>query len=165
MSLFVLKKYAGVTDPGKLGFAKLTGALQKLTDISNGVDRLRRAAAEIGDTRYSALCREIGLTSEAIDDIPDRNTLKTLLARVETEATGRNDAGSAGSSAVSIGEARGRLLQAARKAADRTRKRLAEVIAEASDGKLSLEGLKNLTDADVALVMATTARIDGGGGS
>jgi hypothetical protein len=41
---------------------------------------------------------------------------------------------------------------------------LADVIAEASDGKLSLAGLKNLTEADIALVMATTARIDGGGG-
>ncbi len=164
LSLFVLKKYAGVTDPGRLGFAKLTGALQKLTDIGNGVDRLRRAAAVIGDTRYSAVCSELGLASKAIDDIPDRDALKTLLARVETEATGRNDAGSAGGSAVSIGEARGRLLQAARKAADRSRKRLADVIAEASDGKFSLEGLKNLSDADVALVRATTARIDGGGG-
>jgi hypothetical protein len=163
LSLFVLKKYAGVTDPGRLGFAKLTGALQKLTDISNGVDRLRRAATVIGDTRYSAVCREIGLASEAIDDIPDRDALKTLLARVEAEATDKNGPGSVGSSAVSIGEARGQLLRAARKAADRSRKRLADVIAEASDGKLSLEELKNLTEADVALVTATTARVGGGG--
>jgi hypothetical protein len=165
LSLFILKKYAGVTDPGRLGFAKLTGALEKLTDMANGVDRLRRAAAVIGDTRYSALCRELGLASEAIDDIPDRDALKTLLARVEAVATGRNDAGTAGGSAASIGEARGRLLQAARKAGDRSRKRLADVIAEASDGKLSLEGLKNLSEADVALVTATTARVGGGGGS
>jgi hypothetical protein len=165
LSLFVLKKYAGATDPRKLGFAKLTGALQKLTDIGNGIDRLRRAAAVIGDTRYSALCRDLGLVSEAIDDIPDRDTLKTLLAHVETEAAGKNGTGSAGGSMASIGEARGQLLQAARKAADRSRKRLADVIAEASDGKLLLEGLKNLSDADVALVTETTARIDGGGGS
>ena len=163
LSLFVLKKYAGVTDPGKLGFAKLTGALQKLTDISNGVDRLRRAAAVIGDTRYSTVCREIGLASKAIDDIPDRDALKTLLARVEEEATERNGAGSPGGSAASIAEARGRLLQAARKAADRSRKRLADVIAEASGGRLSLEGLKNLTEADVAMVTAATARVGGGG--
>ena len=119
----------------------------------------------IGDTRYSALCRELNLASEAIDDIPDRDALKALLARVEEEATGRNGAGSAGGSAVSIAGARGRLLQAARKAADRSRKRLADIIAEASDGKLSLEELKNLTEADVALVTATIARIYGGGDS
>ena len=61
--------------------------------------------------------------------------------------------------AGSISDARGRLLQAARKAADKTRRRLAEIIAEASDGKLSLDDLKSLTDADVPLVTAATARI------
>jgi hypothetical protein len=163
LSLFVLKKYAGVTDPGRVGFAKLTLVLEKLTDIGNGVDRLRKAASLVGDSRYSALCRELGLASEAIDDIPDRDTLKTLLARVEAEAVGTDGMGNGSSSAPGIGDARGRLLQAARKAADRRRKRLADVIAEASEGRLSLEGLKNLTDADFALVTATTARIEGGG--
>jgi hypothetical protein len=164
LSLFVLKKYAGVADPEKVGFAKLTLVLDKLTDISHGVERLRRAAGVIGNTRYSALCRELGLASEAIDDVPDRETLKNLLARVEAEASSGNGVGHGSSSAIGIGHARGRLLQAARKTADRSRKRLADVIAEASQGKLSLEGLKNLTDADVALVTAATARISGGGG-
>jgi hypothetical protein len=164
LSLFVLKKYAGVTDPGRIGFAKLTLVFEKLTDISHGVERLRRAAGVIGNTRYSALCRELGLASEAIDDVPDRETLKNLLARVEGEASGGNGVGHGSSSAIGIGHARGRLLQAARKTADRSRKRLADVLAEASQGKLSLEGLKNLTDADVALVTAATARIGGGGG-
>jgi hypothetical protein len=41
----------------------------------------------IGNTRYSALCRELGLAGEAIDDIPDRETLKALLERAEAEAT------------------------------------------------------------------------------
>ena len=52
---------------------------------------------------------------------------------------------------VSISDARGLFLQAAgRRRTDR--KRLADIIAEASDGKLSLDGLKSLTDADVPLV-------------
>jgi hypothetical protein len=164
LSLFVLKKYGGVTDPGKVGFTKLTLVLDKLTDIGNGIDRLRRAAGVIGNTHYSALCRELGLAGEAIDDIPDRETLKALLERVETEATRTNGSGSAGSTTVSIGEARGRLLQAARKAADRNRTRLTDVIAEASDGKLSLEELKNLTDTAVVLVTAATERLGDGGG-
>ncbi len=164
LSQFALKKYGGVTDPGKVGFAKLTLVFEKLTDIGNGIDRLRRAGGVIGNTRYSALCRELGLSGEAIDDIPDRETLKALLERAEAEATLTNDSGSAGSTAVSIVEARGRLVQAARKAADRNRRRLADVIAEASDGKLSLEELKNLTDADVVLVTAATERIGDGGG-
>ena len=54
----------------------------------------------------------------------------------------------------------GRLLQAARKLADNTGKRLAEVISQASDGRLTLDGLKNLTDSDVALVSAATARME-----
>jgi hypothetical protein len=164
LSLFVLKKYGGVTDPEKVGFAKLTLVLDKLTDIGNGIERLRRAAGVIGNTQYSALCRALGLASEATDDIPDRETLKALLQRAEAESERTNGSGSASSTAVSIGEARGRLLQAARKAADRNRRRLADVIAEASDGKLSLEELKNLTDADVVLVTAATERIGDGGG-
>ena len=62
-----------------------------------------------------------------------------------------------------IGDARGRLLQAARRLAEKNGKRFADVIAEASDGKLSLDGLRDLTDADVELVSAATARMAGGG--
>lgn len=159
LSLFVLNKYAGVTDPGRVGFAKLTTVFEKLSDIVNGIDRLQKAASVLEDGRYATLCRELSLASASIDDIPDRDALKTLLARVEAEAAGKNGAGSPSGSPVSIAEARGQLLQAARKAADKTRKRLADVIAEASDGKLSLHGLKNLTDADVSFVKAATARI------
>jgi hypothetical protein len=100
LSLFVLKKYAGVTDPGKLGFAKLTMAFEKLSDIGTGVDRLQKAASVIGQSRYATLCRELSFASESIDDIPDRNALKTLLARVEAEAGGKNGAGSPGSYAL-----------------------------------------------------------------
>ena len=60
-------------------------------------------------------------------------------------------------------DARGRLLQAARKLAEKTGKRLADIIAEASDGKLSLDGLRDLTDADVPLVSAATSRMAEGG--
>jgi hypothetical protein len=58
-----------------------------------------------------------------------------------------------------MGEARGRLLQAARQMAEKTGKRLTAIIAEASEGKLSLETLKDLRDADVALVSSVTSRI------
>jgi hypothetical protein len=159
LSLFVLDKYAGGADPEKIGHAKLTIVFEKLSDIGNGIDRVRRAAAVLGDAQYSVICRELNFASESIDDIPNRDALKTLLVRVEAEAAGKN--GSSGTSGlpVSISDARGLFLQAARKAADKTRKRLADIIAEASDGKLSLDGLKSLTDADVPLVAAATARI------
>ena len=159
LSLFVLDKYAGGADPEKIGHAKLTIVFEKLSDIGNGVDRVRRAAAVLGDAQYSVICRELNFASESIDDIPNRDALKTLLLRVEAEAAGKNGSSGTSALAVSISDARGLFLQAARKAADKTRKRLADIIAEASDGKLSLDGLKSLTDADVPLVAAATARI------
>ncbi len=159
LSLYVLNKYAGGTEPDRIGHAKLTIVFEKLTDIGNGIDRLRRAAATVGDSRYAAICRELNLASESIDDIPDRDALKLLLARLEAEVTGKNGSHTQGAPAMPIGDARGRLLQAARKMADKTGKRLADVISEASDGRLTLDGLKNLTDSDVALVSAATARM------
>ena len=159
LSLYVLNKYAGGTEPDKIGHAKLTIVFEKLTDIGNGIARLRRAAANVGDSRYAAICRELNLASESIDDIPDRDALKLLLARVEAEAAGKNGNHTQGAPDMPIGDARGRLLQAARKMADKTGKRLADVISDASDGRLTLDGLKNLTDSDVALVSAATARM------
>ena len=71
--------------------------------------------------------------------------------------------GTGDSSKQGIGDARGRLLQAARQMADKTGRRLADIIAKASDGKLSLEGLRDLTDADVPVVSTATSRISNGG--
>lgn len=159
LALFVLNKYTGGAEPEEIGHAKLTNVLEKLADIGNGIDRLRKAAAAVGSAQYSAICRELNLASDSIDDIPDRNALKMLLAHVEAEAAGSNANSASGDAPADIGSARGRLLQAARKIADRTGKRLADVITEASDGKLALENLKKLTDADVALVSTATARM------
>lgn len=158
LSLFVLNKYAGVVDPEKVGFAKVTAVFERLTDIGNGIDRLKRAVAVVGESRYSVICRELNFASESIDDIPNRDALKALLSRIEAEAA-EVSGGAPKAPAMSIADARGRLLQAGRKTAERTRKRLADVIAEASDGKLSLDGLKNLTDADVSLVVAATSQM------
>ncbi len=162
LSLFVLNKYAGGAEPEKLGHAKLTLVFDKLMDIGNGIDRLQRAAKAIGDAHYSSICRELNFASDSIDDIPDRDALKRLLGRVEAEAAGKNGNGAV-AAPPTIADARGRLLQAARKTAERTGRRLADVIAEASEGKVSLDGLKTLTDADVGLVSAATSRmLDGG---
>jgi len=158
--LYVLNKYAGGAEPDKVGHAKLTTVFEKLTDIGNGIDRLRRATAIVGDARYSIICRELNCASESIDDIPDRDALKLLLGRVETEAAAKNGNHAHDTAAIPIADARGRLLQVARKMAERTGKRLAEVISEASDSRLTLDGLKNLTDSDVTLVTAATARME-----
>ena len=159
LALFVLNKYAGGAEPEKVGHGKLTLLFDKLTDIGNGLERVQRAAAAIGEARYSAICRELNFASEMIDDIPNRDALKLLLTRVEAEAGAKSGNGAHGSPMIGIGDARGQLLQAARKLAERTGKRLADVIAEASDGKLTLDGLRNLTDADVSVVSAATSRM------
>ena len=148
-----LQKYGGVTEPEKLGFTKLTIVMDKLTDIGRGVERLRTAAAKIGDARYAVICQEIGLASDSADDIPDREALKALLARVEQEA------GVERALPASIEDARGRLLQAARQVADKQRKRLADVVKEASGGNFSLEQLRDLKPADIAAVETATAAL------
>ena len=160
LSFFVLKKCADGPELDSLDHATLTAIFQKLTDVANGIDRLRTTAAAVGDARYSVICDELNLASESINDIPDRDALQRLLARVEAEATGKNGGGGARlASARGIGDARGRLLQAARKAADKTGRRLADIISEASDRKLSLDGLRDLTDADIPLVSAAMSRM------
>ena len=161
LSQFTLDKYAGGAEPERLDPTQLAVIFQKFTDIGNGIDRLRRASAAVGGARYTAICRELNLASDSIDDIPTRDALQRLLARVEAEAAGPN--GNGAHSARSIGDARGRLLQAARQMAEKTGKRLADIIADASEGKLSLEALRDLTDADVPIVSAAMARISNGG--
>jgi hypothetical protein len=163
LSRFVLRTYGGTTEPEKIGFAKLTMVMERLTDIANGVARLRKAADGIGGERYAAICRELNLASDSIDDIPDRNTLRLLLTKAETES-GRSNSGSAPPS-VTIAEARGRLLQAARKVAESGGKngwpeRLGEVIARASGGTITLDSLRGMTGENVAQLTEVTKRLE-----
>lgn len=159
LSRFVLRTYAGVTDPTKVGFAKLTTVMERLTDMSNGVERLRKAIDAIGVERYAALCRDMNLASDSLDDIPDRNTLRALLEKAEQKPAPSTPNG------TGIAEARGRFLQAARKVAESGRngwpKKLGDVIVQASNGTLTLESLRNLTDADVDRVVDFTTRLAG----
>jgi hypothetical protein len=163
LSLFVLNNYAGGAAPERIGHAKLTTVFEKLTDISNGIGRLRTAAAAIGEAQYAAICRELNFAGDSVDNIPDRNALRLLVERVEAAAKKLEPGNGGSAQTIDIAEARGQLLQAARKTADRTGKRLADVITEASDGRLSLDALKNLTDEDVPVVAAATSAIGGRG--
>jgi hypothetical protein len=156
LSKFALQKYGGVTDPSKIGFAKLTTVFDKLTDMGKGVERLRAASSKLGDGRYATICGELHLASDSLDDIPDRDGLCALLKQVEaevgTETTGTTQQQVHGS----IAELRGKLLQAARKVADNGRTgwpaKFGDVIAHATDGKVTLERLKSLTDADAPVL-------------
>lgn len=161
LAQFVLKKYAGVTDPGRIGFAKLTTVLERLTDIGQGIERLLKGRETLGEERYSAICKELNLSSESIDDIQDRDALKILLARVEVGAG--NSAPPSGldsrNGAPTLAKARGRLLQMARRTADRSHRRIADVITEASSGALTLDNLKNLSEIDVPAIEAAISRL------
>jgi len=165
LSQFTLRTYGGVTDPAKLGFAKLTTVFDKLSDLVNGIARLQRAEAVLGCERYAEICQQLRLPSHLVDDIPNRDALKNLLAHVEGDAA-KQTAPSAPDRAASIADARGRLLQAARKAAENPRsgwpRKLGEVISRASGGTLTLDMLRSLTDADVPTIESFIAAIEGG---
>ena len=163
LSKFTLQKYGGVTDASKIGFAKLTTVFEKLSDLSHGIERLRTASAKLSEGRYAAICQEMNFASDSLDDIADRDALCALLKRVETEtATAKTDA-SPPQTDGSIGDLRGKLLQAARKVADSGRAgwpaKFGEVITQATDGKVTLEQLKNLTDADSPVIDAALRKL------
>lgn len=163
LAKFALQKYGGVTDASKIGFAKLTTVLEKLTDLAKGVERLRAASAKLGDGRYSEMCRELNLASDSLDDIPDREALCGLLNRVESEAATASTGRKQTQANESIASLRGKLLQAARQVADNGRagwpRKLGEVIAQATGGRVSLEQLKNLSDADSPVIEAALQRL------
>ncbi len=163
LSKFALQKYGGVTDASKLGFAKLTVVFEKLTDLANGIERLRAASAKLLDGRYAAICRELNFASDSLDDIPDRDRLCALLKRIEAEAAAATPGANQHQPNGLIGELRGKLLQAARKVADGGRAgwptKFGDVIAQATDGKVTLEQLKNLTESDAPTLEAALNKI------
>jgi hypothetical protein len=90
LSQSALRAVANTEDPDKIrDMAKLTDVFARLQDLARGVERLRVATSKAGDTRYSALCRQLDLASESIDDIPDRRTLRRLVEVLEGETAPR----------------------------------------------------------------------------
>ena len=86
LSKSVLQAVAKVEDPEKISdMVKLTAVFDKLQDTERGVERLRAAVAKAGDHRYAALCHELNLASDSIDDIPDRMVLRRLVETLEGE--------------------------------------------------------------------------------
>ena len=156
LSKFALQKYAGVTDPAKIGFAKLTIVLEKLTDLAKGVERLRAASGKLGEGRYAAICQELNLASDSLDDLPDRESLCLLLKRVESEVGSPIATAVVPTGGTSMEVLRGKLLQAARIVAESGRPgwpaKFADVIAHATEGRVTLGDLKSLSAADVPIL-------------
>jgi hypothetical protein len=170
LSKGVLQVVAKVEDPDKIrDIAKLTAAFEKLQDMARGVERLRAAVAKAGDQRYSALCRELNLASESIDDIPDRTVLRRLVETLEgdcrpTQSWNGPSHGAAGNGnhkgAASLSELRGRLLHEANRVSSAARRPLADVINEAAKGTFNFATLKTLGDADIGKVLAALTELE-----
>ena len=154
----VVRRFTGkqsldqVTDP-----AKLTLLMDKLDDLARGVRRLAAATEGAGQAAYDALCRELNLPSNCVEDIPSREVLRQLVERMEAAVQG--DGANGNASAVRIGDLRGRLLQEARRVSQKTQRGLAEVVAAASGGAITLARISGLTDADGPEVEATIGRL------
>src|SRR5262249_43203038 len=150
----VLKAVASVDDASKIrDMAKLSTAFEKLQDLARGVERLRKAIGRCGAQRYSALCRELNLASDSLDDVPDRGTLRRLVEALEAEAASNHGSESA-EGAADPGKLRGLLLQEAARVSGATKRILGDVVQEAADGAFTLATLKSLGEADVAKVEA-----------
>ena len=131
--------------------------MDKLDDLARGVRRLAAATESAGQVAYDALCSEVNLPSNCVDDIPSREVLRQLVERMEAAAqTGATNSRSA---AVRISDLRGRLLQEARRVSQKTRRGLAEIVAAASGGAITLAGISGLTDADAPRVEAAIVRM------
>lgn len=160
LSRCVIRAIAKVDDVAKIrDLAKLTTVLGKLQDTARGVERLKKAIAKVGSTRYAGLCNELNLASDSIDDIPDRATLRRMIDVLEAES-GHTDRGESpapsGSGPVSHGlpEARGSLLREASKVSTATRRSLAEVINQAANGAFQFSGLSSLGESDLPAIQA-----------
>jgi hypothetical protein len=142
---------------------------EKLQDTERGVQRLRAAVAEAGDRRYAALCQELNLASDSIDDIPDRVVLRRLVEtlegetkRVQTSNGGDTAEGSEAppDGAAVLSDLRGRLLQEASRVSAATRRTLAQVINEAANGAFKFANLKDVRAEDVRKVREVLAALE-----
>jgi len=163
LSKFALQKYGGVTDASKIGFAKLTTVLEKLTDLAKGVERLRAASGKLSEGRYAAICQELNLASDSLDDLPNRDALCAMLKRVEAEVGASASAEVAPVVVATVEVVRGRLLQAARKVAESGRPgwpvKFGDVIAHATEGRVTLTDLKSLGAEDVPVLESALAKL------
>jgi hypothetical protein len=155
----VLKAVANVEDASKIrDMAKLTIGFERLQDLARGVERLRTAIAKCGAQRYSALCRELNLASDSLDDVPDRATLRRLVETLEAEAASKRAAENS-EGAEDLGALRGLLLREAARVSGATNRTLGDVIQEVTEGAFTLASLKSLGEADTAKVQAALTKL------
>jgi hypothetical protein len=170
LSRSVLMGVANTEDLEKIASTQLPAVVSKLEDTLRGVERLRAATAAVGQQRYSQLCRELNLPSDALDDIPDRNALRLLIETLEKEArattirrggngSGADTPGTAQtvpSPAKALTEARSQLLAEAQRVARLKRIKVSEVVDRAAKGAFAYSKLQSLTAEDLPAIKAAT---------
>jgi hypothetical protein len=145
--------------------AKLTQAMEVLQDTARGVERLRAAIRIVGEDRYSVMCRELKLTGDSLNDIPERSVLRRLVEGLEAEAARGSDQASnarganGGSATPGASEMRDRLLREAREFAGLTKRTLGSVIREVGKGGLTFASLKSVSASDSANLAAALAEL------
>jgi hypothetical protein len=187
LTRFVVQSVAGKQELAAVrNNAHLTSVMEKLTDLARGVRRLKAAVEKAGNPVYANLCRELNLASESIDDIPNREVLRQLVARMEAAAA--SSAGSAspagaastaggasvangdgdgnpsepapnGSEETGITQLRERLLIEARRVSTALRKGIGDVITAASQGSFGFADLTRLTEGDCPKVEAALEQL------
>jgi hypothetical protein len=159
----ILKGVANVEDAAKIrDMAKLTAAFEKLQDIARGVERLRRAIEKCGAARYSALCRELNLASDSLDDIPDRATLRRVLDILEAEAANgaQDPAVPATALPTELSELRGRVLREAARVSGAMKRTLGDVLHQATDGAVTLATLKSTSAEQKPMLQAALKKLE-----
>jgi hypothetical protein len=156
----VLKAVANVDDASKIrDMAKLTMAFDRLQDLARGVERLRTAIGKCGVQRYSALCRELNLASDSVDDVPDRATLRRLVETLEADAASNHGPPAHTQVHGDLGKLRGLLLREAARVSAATNRTLGDVIQEAASGAFTLASLKSLGTTDAYKVEAALRKL------
>jgi hypothetical protein len=148
----------------------------KLEDTFRGVERLRAATKIVGQQRYSQLCRDLNLASDALDDIPDRSALRRIIEALEKEAAaagkqnGASTAAPVSSAATAanhtsqpttpaakpLAEARGQLVKEAQRIARLKDMKVAEVVNRAAKGAFTFANLQRLTLDSLSAIQAAT---------
>jgi hypothetical protein len=153
----VLKSVAGVDDASRIrDMARLSIVFEKLQDLVRGVERLQAAIGKCGVQRYSALCRELNLAGDSLDDVADRATLRRLVQTLEAES---NQSSESTEGPADVGKLRGLLLREAARVSGATHRTLGAVVQEATDGAFTLATLKSLGAADVAKVQTALRKL------
>jgi hypothetical protein len=176
----VLQTSAGVESVAKVSdLGKLKVILEGLQNVQRGTQRLKAAVGTVGLETLQEECARLQLPDITTDNIPDTNTLRKLIERLEARAkAAQSSAASAASGgsqqdrqvrsdqtkpvSAQLVQVRNEVLARARLVASQSKRSIADVIATASDGSLQYAKMSQLGEADLPKVKAVLQRLTEG---